>query len=110
MKPAQWILVPLLLALLLTLRPRLRQASARGALSLVLLAALVFTLFQDSSIWLARQLGIGRGVDLVIYFSLLGLGVVCVLLYLRINELERLLVELVRARALERAEEQKKAE
>ncbi|GAB4417798.1 MAG: hypothetical protein OHK0039_28580 [Bacteroidia bacterium] len=105
MKPIQLLLVPLLLGLLVFFYRRLRQHIVlRFVVSLVLLAVLVFTVFQDSSTWLANRLGIGRGVDLVIYLGLLALAVSCVLLYLRSVRLEQTLTELVRQQALDTAQ------
>ena len=104
MKPIQLILVPLLVFWLIVFWLRLKQQPLmRFLVSIVLLTGLVFTLFPDSSTWLAQYLGVGRGVDMVIYLSLTGLTVGSLLLYLRILRLERLLTEVVRQQATDQA-------
>ena len=50
--------------------------------------------------YFAQYLGIGRGVDLVMYFGMLGLAVCCLLLYLRMQQLQQQLTELAREMAL----------
>ncbi|MEM7658641.1 MAG: DUF2304 domain-containing protein [Bacteroidota bacterium] len=101
-KPIQYLLIPVLGLLLVLFFVRLkRHPLIRILVSLILIAALVFTIDLDSSTRLAQWLGIGRGVDLVIYLSLLGLTVSCILLYLRTVKLEALLTELARNQAIE---------
>lgn len=105
MKPIQFLLLPLLLFLLVIFFRKLRPyPRLRILVSLALLSAIVFTLFLDSSTFLANWLGVGRGVDLIFYLSILGLTVSCVLLYLRSMRLERMITDLVRAQALDQAE------
>lgn len=101
-KPIQVLLIPVLLLLLVLFFVRLKQHPLlRILVSLILIAALVFTIDLESSTELARLLGIGRGVDLVIYLSLLGLTVSSILLYLRTVKLEAMLTELARNQAIE---------
>jgi hypothetical protein len=49
---------------------------------------------------IAALFGVGRGADLIIYLSLVGLGLVTLLLYSKLQETEDQLTELVRAIAL----------
>lgn len=101
MKPIQFILIPLLAGILFFFQARLQKHPLlRVMVSLALIAAIIFTLFQDSSTLIANFLGIGRGVDLVIYLSLIGLTVSCVLLYLRTVKLERMLTMMARNQAI----------
>ncbi|RMG57121.1 MAG: DUF2304 domain-containing protein [Bacteroidetes bacterium] len=101
MKPIQLFLIPLLLVLLLWLEARLRrQGLLRAVLILIFLTAMVLVAFPEWSTVVAHAVGIGRGVDLVTYLSLLGLTVSCVLLYVRQLKLQRQLTELARAQAL----------
>ncbi|MDX2284897.1 MAG: DUF2304 domain-containing protein [Bacteroidia bacterium] len=105
MKPIQWVLIPVLAGLLLLFYRRLRGHAAVRAVTLLSTGtALLFTLFLDSSTWLANRLGIGRGVDLVTYLALLALMVSCVLLYLRLVRMEARFAEYVRRQAVEAAE------
>ena len=101
MKPIQFILVPLLILLLIIFIPKLRQQRVLKVIFILIIAAImVFTIFLDSSMILAQYLGIGRGVDLVMYFGMLGLSVCCLLLYLRMQQLQQQLTELARKMAL----------
>lgn len=52
---------------------------------------------------LAKWVGVGRGVDLVIYLALLGIFFLLFRLYTRLEETEREITRLVRTLALERA-------
>lgn len=105
MKPIQFILVAALLVLgyrfwfIMKQHPRLRIG-----VGLIWLSALVFVIFQDSSTYIAQLLGVGRGVDLLMYLSILGLGMMVLLLYLRLVKVEEKLVRLTREKALEEAE------
>lgn len=102
MKPIQWILVPVFLFLIVSLGRRLKsQPLLRLFVWGLLLAGIIFTVFEDSSTYLANALGIGRGVDMVIYLSLLGLGVSSIMLYLRTRRLEQKLAEIVRQQAIQ---------
>ncbi|MEL6589489.1 MAG: DUF2304 domain-containing protein [Bacteroidota bacterium] len=104
MKPIQFILVPIFLFLMLSLGRRLRQQPILRLMVWALLAAgIVFTIFEDSSTMIANLLGIGRGVDMIIYLSLLGLGVSSILLYLRTRSLEQKIAELIRLQSLQEA-------
>ncbi len=104
MRPIQYILIPLLILLLIFFERRLKkQFLLKFVFVGVMLAALGFTIFPDTSTSIANYLGIGRGVDLIIYMSIIGLTSCCLLLYLRIVKLERQLTELVREKAIDAA-------
>ncbi len=105
MKPIQFILIPLFVFLMVVFGRKLKgHPFLRVVVLLLLLLGIIFTAYDESSTYLANALGIGRGVDLVMYLSLLGLGVGCLLLYLRTLRLERMLTELIRKDALDKAE------
>jgi hypothetical protein len=72
------------------------------ALALVILAVLSI-LFPQLTTAVANALGVGRGADLLIYLSIVTGLFVSLLLYSRIQRLERDQTELVRQIALERA-------
>lgn len=69
------------------------------ALALFLMAA-VLVVFPDLTTVIAHALGVGRGADLLLYFSLVTGIYVALLLYLRIRELEQKIADLVRAVAV----------
>lgn len=58
--------------------------------------------------WLAQAVGVGRGVDLVIYVSLAALFYLVFRLFVKIEETERSITRLVRALALKTLEEDEK--
>ncbi|MEM7367584.1 MAG: DUF2304 domain-containing protein [Bacteroidota bacterium] len=104
MKPIQFILLPIFFLLLIVFFRKLRPYPILKYLTAcILLAAMVFTAFLDSSTFIANWLGVGRGVDLVIYLSLMGLTVSCLLLYLRTMRLEHLLTEVIRSQSIQYA-------
>lgn len=67
-------------------------------------AGAVLVLVPDLSTKIARRLGVGRGVDLLFYFSLLVGIFVFLLLYARSRRTERRITALVRASAIRDAE------
>jgi hypothetical protein len=67
------------------------------------LAAPVLIVFPDFTTVIAHALGVGRGTDLLLYFSLVGGIYVVLLMYLRIRELDQKIAELTRSIALRNA-------
>jgi hypothetical protein len=59
--------------------------------------------FPESSDWLASVLGVGRGVDAVIYVMLVYLSYVCLQLYAKLRNQDARLVELARWIAIHNA-------
>ena len=101
MKPIQPILILLLAAIAAVYILRLRKKSYdRLVIILLMLAGVVLVSMPDLSANIAHKVGVGRGVDLVIYLGLMGLSYVCLLLYSKIRGLEAALTELVRASAI----------
>ena len=110
MRPIQFVLIPLFGFLLILFWIRLKgQPLLRLLVGSVLGLAIVFTVFPDSSTWLAQKLGVGRGVDMVIYLGMTGLMAACLWLYLRIQQLEQKLIRLSRDRAMEHAKSPSKS-
>ncbi len=102
----QWIMIPLLLLIGGICYQKLRERkSLRLLVMLILGLGLLFLAFPGLSIILAHTLGIGRGVDLIIYLGLLALTLACLVLYVRTVELQRRLDELIRQQAIEEARE-----
>lgn len=101
MKPIQFILVPLLAFLLVVFFVKLkRQHILKWVVSVIFCLGLFFSIYPDMTTTIAQFLGIGRGADLVMYLGMIGLLVVCLLLYLRLIRLERILTEIIRDRAI----------
>lgn len=65
------------------------------------LVAIVFVLFPEITVVLAKALGVTRGVDLLMYVSFVVFGFLWLHLAHRIRELEERVVEMGRAMALE---------
>lgn len=64
-------------------------------------AAIVVVLRPELAVWLAKFLGVGRGVDAVIYFAIAGLFFLIFRVWIRIEKIEKNLTRLVRQNALE---------
>jgi hypothetical protein len=105
MRPVQFILVVLLLAVMYVYFNRLRS----GLLDRLIVLAfaglgIVMTVLPDLTTGLANLVGVGRGADLFFYLAIVGLGFMCLLLYSRIRGLESSITELTRAIAVKKAE------
>lgn len=59
----------------------------------------------DDITWLAMQVGVGRGADLLLYVLVVGFGFFAISTYLRFKELELKYARLARAVALNQAEQ-----
>ncbi len=98
------------------LRYREHAISALGLVlwSTLWLVAVVFVWWPAFSDVLARQIGVGRGVDFVVYVAIIILFYGLFRLYVKMEFIEHELTSLVRSLALDRhqresAEQQKKA-
>jgi len=104
MNAIQFLLVA---AAVLWLASYLAQVRTQGLARLVAVVAafagITLVLFPGLSVRLAKLLGVTRGVDLVIYLSLVGIGFLWLQLATRMRALEGQLTELVRRIALDRA-------
>jgi hypothetical protein len=101
------IQILLVAAAVLWLASYLAQVRTQGLARLVAVVAafggITLVLFPALSVRLAKLLGVTRGVDLVIYLSLVGVGFLWLQLATRMRALEGQLTELVRRIALDRA-------
>ncbi len=97
------LIISLALALYVTWR-RARQnvISWREALgwSLLWIMAAVVILLPDTTTIVARWVGVGRGVDLVLYASVVALFFLVFKIFLSLDRLERRLTDIVRKDAL----------
>ena len=106
MKLVQPILLILLASALIFYFARLRSSLLDRAIVLVVFAAGgVFVAFPDTTQTLAELVSVGRGVDLVFYLSIFGLGFYCLVLFSKIRRLEADMTDLARAVAIRDAQE-----
>ncbi len=70
---------------------------------IVLLAAVLAICFPDEVTYLAKEIGIGRGTDLVLYLFVLAFLVVSFYFYARTVQLQRQVTQLVRHIAIQEA-------
>jgi hypothetical protein len=105
MRPIQYVLLLLLVGgfwiYLRFLRSRSRD---RLIVFAVFSAAMIFVLMPSWSSSLAQRVGVGRGVDLVIYFALMLLGFICLVLYSQLRQLKGQITALARDAALREAQ------
>ncbi len=111
MLPIQILLVGfLLVALRVTWRRRRENAISRReafAWSVLWLAAATVILLPQTTTEVAQVLGVGRGVDMVLYASIAGLFFLVFRLFVAFDKLERQLTDLVRRDALKDVPEKK---
>jgi hypothetical protein len=101
---AKLVFIMLLLTVVLYAWREYRHAPLVGLLSMMAaLAGLYFVLVPSHATWLAEHVGIGRGVDLVIYVWVAISLIVLLNLHLKMRAQMELITTLARAVALERA-------
>lgn len=101
MIPIQAVLVVGLLVIGRVYFTRIRSKLCDRSLVLAFVAASMFLVIRpDLTTALAHRLGVGRGTDLLFYFSLLGFSFVILLLFSSILELQEKVTGLTREIAL----------
>ena len=109
MKPAQFLLLALVLGALAKVIHLYRQRRLVPLdflfWGLVWIGTASMIIFPDTTSLLAHLLGIGRGVDLIVYLSLLISFSLIFRLYVALARLEQTITALVSAMALERLPE-----
>ncbi|UCH84372.1 MAG: DUF2304 domain-containing protein [Candidatus Latescibacterota bacterium] len=104
MRPVQFILIVLLLFVIYVYFSRLRSGLLDRLIVLLFAAVgIVMTVVPDLTTRIANFVGVGRGVDLFFYLTLLGLAFMCLLLYSKIRDLEATITDLARAVAIKKA-------
>ena len=84
---------------------RLRSTLVDVILILLFMATgIYFVLFPESTNKLAHWVGVGRGVDLMVYLGFLFLFFLIIKLYSRLRKMEQNFTELVRKKSIEEAE------
>jgi small membrane protein len=79
------------------------QAGKKIALAAFALLCLVSVAAPETTNWLAKQVGVGRGADLLLYLTVLGFLFVAVNTYLKFKDYDARLTRLARSVALEEA-------
>jgi small membrane protein len=109
MKPAQFLLLAFVLGALAKVIHSYRQRRLVPLdvlfWGLVWIGTASMIIFPDTTSLLAHLLGIGRGVDLIVYLSLLISFYLIFRLYVALARLEQTITALVRAIALEQLPE-----
>lgn len=104
MIPAQPIIVALLAALVLLYFTRLRSRGTDGFVVTLCFAAATVLVFRPTvATKIANLVGIGRGVDLIFYLAIPGLGMLVLLLFARTRDLNLKLTATLREIALSNA-------
>ena len=80
------------------------QAGKRLAFVAFLFFAAYAVVRPDDTTWVAHELGVGRGADLVLYATVVAFVFVVINFYLRTRDMERRITDLARAVALRDAE------
>lgn len=74
------------------------------------MCGLVFIIYQDTLNYLARILGVGRGVDVILYFSLILIFYFIFYFIVRLRKIEQQISEIVRKMALSKNNKEYKNE
>lgn len=90
-----------LASLLLYLRYFRSLIRDRLIVSGCVLLVILGILFPDATTVIANKMGVGRGADLLLYFTAFGSAFLFILLYLRVQKLERNQTEIVRQIAIQ---------
>jgi len=95
---------------LVILRYRQRKIGTLGFFLWLILwiGAATVIVFPESTIVAARFLGIGRGVDLVLYVSIILILYLLFKVYVRLEQLDREVTQIVRAVALQKMDSGRK--
>ena len=105
----QYVLIIILVAMLVVTIRRAHQGVVpwreAAGWSVLWVAAAVGVLLPQTTSFLARAIGVGRGVDLVVYVSVTLLFVLVFRLFVTVDRLDQKLTELVRRDALRAVKE-----
>ena len=86
-------------------RKAIHKVAWRAYVTLVVVAAGVFIVVPDLLTRLAQMVGVGRGADLVLYLLVVTFMLVSVVLFRRLEQLERRYTRLARAVAIREAQD-----
>ncbi len=112
MSGAQFILSTIILFIVyktLVSYRRKRLSTSFTAVWMILWIVLLFFIFEQSlSIRIAHSIGIARGVDLIIYLSIIFIYYLVYKLFVKINDIDKKITEIVRREALKNSKVNKK--
>ena len=101
MKLIQFILIPVLLIAMLIYVRRFRTLLLDRLIAVFLgVIAILLVLNPEWTASLARDFGVGRGTDLMMYLSVTGLGFFCLTLWAKLQDIEARLTQIIRTQAL----------
>ena len=110
--PIQILLVFVLLVAMFVTWKRAKEQVIRPVeallWSIAWIAAGVAILLPDTTSLLANLLGVGRGVDLVLYASVVVLFLLCFKLFISLDRMEKTLTDIVRKDALKDLDKEEK--
>lgn len=102
--PIQFLLVIILFSAMAVTWKRLKERvislTETIVWSIVWLTAIVIVMLPNTTSIVANWLGVGRGADLVLYASVIGLFLFVFKLYLSLDHMDHTLTELIRREAL----------
>lgn len=109
MTTVQILLLLCLLFIIVYIYLRLKS-SVMDAIVFIFLGLMgaVLVIFPDLTTRIAHAIGIGRGADMIFYFSILFFGFISLKLYSRIRKLEQRFTEIVRDESIREAQEKEK--
>ncbi|HEY3527629.1 MAG TPA: DUF2304 domain-containing protein [Nocardioides sp.] len=87
-------------------RRALHRVVWRGLVVVTLVAAVVSVVFPNTLTWVANQVGVGRGADLLLYLLTVAFMLVSVVLFRRLADVERKYVTLARTLAIREAQDE----
>jgi len=107
--PSQIILLIVMAAFVIYVLSARRQLTDRVILLVLSVGGILLVLFPDASTWLANRIGIGRGTDMLFYFFIVFVLFRFVGISREQRETQKKLTEIVRAQAIQSAQEGKSA-
>jgi hypothetical protein len=104
MKLIQFILIPVFVIAMVIYVRRFRTILLDRLIAILMgLVAILLILNPDWTANLAREFGVGRGTDLMLYLSVTGLGFFCLTLWAKLQDMEARLTQIIRTQALAEA-------
>ncbi len=101
MKLIQFILIPVFVIAMLIYVRRFRTLLLDRLIAILIgVVAILLVLNPDWTGFLAREFGVGRGTDLMLYLSVTGLGFFCLTLWAKLQDMDARLTQIIRTQAL----------
>ncbi len=97
------LIVPILFLILLLITQLRNKTFSRMIMILIGMIGIIFIIYPDSTTTIANRLHVGRGTDLLLYFSVISGVIGMLLLYSKLRRIEAMQTEIIRSHALESA-------